>query len=170
MSKITDLYDYFLKCPECKNLLPITGEADRGKEIFFPRGSSPVYAVTNESYDVLGNYNSVFEPYSSVYDDWQMNLYRYADPNDETQDETNINISYYEDVEKICNWLLANNENRDLPDYNGLKIFAIIPTGTMPVIWGADTDNQQITYAITIRVYYVNPNKAIGVEFDGIED
>ena len=45
MSKITDLYDYFLECPECKNLLPITGEADRGKEIFFPRGSSPIYGI-----------------------------------------------------------------------------------------------------------------------------
>lgn len=166
MSKITDLYDYFLEFPECKNLLPITTEVERGKEIFFPRGSSSVYAVTNEKYDVLGNYNSVFEPYYSVYDDWQMNLYRYADANDDTQNETNINISYYQDVENICNRLLSNNQQRILPDYNGLKVFAIIPTGTMPVVWGADTNNQQITYAITIRVYYVNPNKRIDVEFN----
>ena len=166
MSKITDLYDYFLKCPECKNLLPITGEVDRGKEIFFPRGSSPVYGITNESYDVLGNYNSVFEPYSSVYDDWQMNLYRYADPNDETQDETNINIENYEDVEKICNWILQNNTNRYLPKYNGEKVVAIVPTGTMPNIWDADETKQMITYVITIRVYFVNPNPRIEVEYE----
>ena len=55
MSKITDLYDYFLQCPYLKQLLPITSEAERGKDIFFPRGSSPVYATQNENIDVLGN-------------------------------------------------------------------------------------------------------------------
>ena len=166
MSKITDLYDYFLNCPQCQDLLPITGEATRGKEIFFPRGSSPIYATQNENLDVLGNYNSTFSPYPSLYEDWQMNLYRYADPNDETQDKTNINIENYEDVEKICNWILQNNTNRYLPKYNGEKVVAIVPTGTMPNIWDADETKQMITYVITIRVYFVNPNPRIEVEYE----
>ena len=63
MSKITDLYDYFLQCPYLKQLLPITAEAERGKDIFFPRGSSPVYAMQNENIDVLGNYNGTMTTY-----------------------------------------------------------------------------------------------------------
>ena len=170
MSKITDLYDYFLECPYLKKLLPISAEEERGKDVFFPRGSSPIYAVTDERYDVLGNYNSTLTPYLSVYDDWQMNLYRYADPSDERQDKTNINIKKYDEVENVNKWILEKNGNKDLPNYNGLKIFGVVPAGTMPVIWGADTERQEITYAITIRVYYVNPNKPVEVEFNGIED
>ena len=83
MSKITDLFDYFLNCPQLHDLLAISGEASKGKEIFFPRGSSPIYATQNENIDVLGNYNGTFLPFPSLYEDWQMNLYRHADPNDD---------------------------------------------------------------------------------------
>ena len=170
MSKITDLYDYFLTFPQLKKLLPITSDAERGKDIFFPRGSSPIYAVTDENIDVLGNYNSNMTPYPSMYEDWQMNLYRAIDTNDETQDETNINLSYYDDVESVCNEILARNSQKDFPKYSGEKVFSILPTGSMPVIWGSDMSKELITYAITIRVYYVNPQPKIEVEFDGIED
>ena len=170
MSKITDLYDYFLQCPYLKQLLPITAEAERGKDIFFPRGSSPVYATQNENIDVLGNYNATMTPYPSIFEDWQMNCYRYADPNDETQDSENINIVNHDEVEKICKWLFDKNSARELPCYAGEKVFAVVPTETKPGIWGADVDRQEIVYAITIRVYYVNPQPKIEVEFDGIED
>ena len=170
MSKITDLYDYFLTFPRLKKLLPITSDAERGKDIFFPRGSSPIYAVTDENIDVLGNYNSNMRPYPSMYDDWQINLYRGIDINDETQDETNINIYHYEDVESICNELFARNSKKHFPRYSGEKVFSIFPTGSMPIIWGSDMSKEMITYAITIRVYYVNPHKQIEVEVDGIAD
>ena len=166
MSKITDLFDYFLNCPQLHDLLAISGEASKGKEIFFPRGSSPIYATQNENIDVLGNYNGTFSPFPSLYEDWQMNLYRHADPNDETQDETNVNIEDYEDVEEICNWILRNNANRVLPKYNGEKVVAIIPTGTNPIVWDVDEAKQMITYVITIRVYFVNPNPRIEVEYE----
>ena len=170
MSKITDLYDYFLEFSNLHDLLPVTAEAERGKEMFFPRGSTPIYGLQNEKIDVLGNYQGTFEPYLSIREDWQFNLFRYADPNDETQDGTNINIENYNDVQAVCNELLAKNAKKIFPNYGGENVIAIIPTGTMPVIWGADIGKQQITYAITIGVYYVNPHRRIEAEIYGIED
>lgn len=167
MSKITDLYDYFLQCPHLKSLLPITTEIERGKDVFIPRGSSPVYAIVNENVDVVGNYNSIMMPFPSIFEDWQINCYRYADPNDETQNGDNINIINHDDVEKICKWLFEKNAKKQLPEYGGEKVFGIIPTETKPGIWGADVDRQQIVYAITIRVYFVNPNERVEVEVDG---
>lgn len=166
MSKITDLYDYFLKCPQCQELLPITGAVERGKEIFFPRGSSAVYANQNEQFDVIGNYSSTFTPYKSIYEDWQINFYKDAEPNDEIQDERNINILSYEDVEEVCKWILQNNAKRILPKYNGEKVIAIVPTGTMPIIWDTEEMKKIIAYAITVRIYFINPHPKIEVEYE----
>jgi hypothetical protein len=166
MSKTTDLYDFFLECPYCQDLLPISADTSRGADVFFPRGSSSIYALQNERLDVLGNYSCTMMPYPSIFEDWQMNCYRETDPNDETQNGNNLNIIAHDEVEKICKWILEKNAKRELPKYSGERVFAIIPTETKPAIWGADALTNEIVYAIIVRVYFVNPEKMIDIEYE----
>ena len=166
MSKITSLFDYMRLCPKLNKLWAIVGEAERGSQVIFPRGSSPIYGMQNERVDVVGNYEGVLAPYASIYEDFQINMYQYADPNDESDAAENVNVLSYQDVEDVCSWILSQNAKRILPVVEGLRIISIEPTGTIPTIWGADEDKQMVAYAITIRLRYVNPNPRIEVEYE----
>lgn len=166
MSKISSLFDYMRLCPSLTNLWSIVGEAERGTQVIFPRGSSPIYGMENEIKDVTGNYEGIMFPYPSIYEDFQINMYQYADPNDDSTGSNNVNVLSYQEVEDVCTWLLAQNANRKLPQIDGMRIISIEPTGTMPTVWGADEDKQIIAYAITVRLRYVNPNPQIEVEYE----
>ena len=170
MSKITSLFDYMRLCPQLSKLWPIVGESERGARIIFPRGSSPIYGMRNEMVDVAGNYEGILAPYASIYEDFQINMYQYADPKDKSEAESNMNVLSYQEVEDVCTWILEQNSKRVLPNIDGIRVISIEPTGTIPTVWGTDEEQQTIAYAITVRLRYVNPNPQIGVEFNGIED
>lgn len=176
MSKITDLFDFMIECPELSGLWLITAEADRGTRVIFNRGSSSVYNMQNEMIDVLGGYSGLLMPYPSVYEEFQINMYQPADPRDSNTGENNINALSYQETENVCTWLFNQNApdkitgKRNLPKFGDEKVIAIIPTGTTSTIWGYDENKQIIIYAITARVYYVNTQPKIEVEFNGIEN
>ena len=163
MSKISSLFNFLRQCPQLNNLWSIVGEADEGAQIIFPRGSSPIYAVTDEYFDNLGAYNGTLEPYPSIYEDFQIDMVQKTDPNDDREDENNVNVMEYDEVEAVCNWILQQNSIRNLPDFGGLKVLSIEPTGTAPVVWSVDEGEQLVVYAITVRVRYVNPNPRMDV-------
>lgn len=163
MSKITVLFNYMRQCPQLNNLWSIVGEADEGAQIIFPRGSSPIYAATSEGFDIMDNYTGQLTPYPSIFEDFQINMVQRADPNDDRTDSDNINVLSYQEVEDVCNWVLTQNANRNLPHIHGLTVLSIEPTGTAPVVWSVDEGEQLIVYAITVRLRYINPNPRIDI-------
>ena len=166
MSKISSLFDFMRLCPNLTNLWSIVGESERGTQVIFPRGSSPIYGMENEITDIIGNYEGTMVPYPSIYEDFQINMYQYADPSDDSTDSNNVNVLSYQEVEDVCTWILEQNKNRILPRIDGVQVISIEPTGTMTTIWGTDEDQQMIAYAITVRLRYVNPNPQIEVEYE----
>lgn len=166
MSKISSLFDYMRQCPQLTNLWPIVGEAEEGAQIIFPRGSSSIYAPQNEMLNVYDGYSCTLQPYPSIFEDFQIDMVQRIDPNDDTEDENNINVLSYQEVEDVCSWLLAQNAIRNLPQIEGMRVISIEPTGTAPVAWSVDEGEQIIVYAITVRLRYVNPNPRIEVEYE----
>ncbi len=166
MSKISTLFEYMRQCPQLNNLWSIFGEIEKGSQIIFPRGSSPIYAAENEGWDVTGEYVGTLAPYPSIYEDFQIDMVQRTDPNDDRNTADNINIVSYDEVEQVCSWLLEQNAKRNLPKIEGLKVLSIEPTGTAPVVWSVDDKNQLIVYAITVRLRYVNPNPRIDMRYE----
>ena len=166
MSKISTLFEYMRQCPQLENLWSIFGEIEKGSQIIFPRGSSPIYAVENESWDVTGEYVGVLSPCPSIFEDFQIDMVQSSDPNDDRVTADNINIVSYDKVEQVCSWLLEQNSKRNLPQIEGLRVLSIEPTGTAPVVWSVDDSKQLIVYAITVRLRYVNPNPRIDMRYE----
>ena len=166
MSKISTLFEYMRQCPQLNNLWSIFGEIEKGSQIIFPRGSSPIYAAENEGWDVTGEYVGTLAPYPSIFEDFQIDMIQRVDPNDDRNTADNINIVSYDEVERVCNWLLEQNAKRNLPKIEGLKVLSIEPTGTAPIVWSVDDGQQLIIYAITVRLRYVNPNPRIDMRYE----
>lgn len=166
MSKISTLFEYMRQCPQLNNLWSIFGEIEKGSQIIFPRGSSPIYAVEDEGFDVADEYNGTLAPYPSIFEDFQVDMIQRIDPNDDRNTADNINIVSYDEVEQVCTWLLEQNAKRNLPKIEGLKVLSIEPTGTAPIVWSVDDGQQLIVYAITVRLRYVNPNPRINMSYD----
>ena len=166
MSKVTDLFDYMRQCPEVTDLWGFASEGEIGTQLIFSRGSSPIYSMQNEQIDVIGNYSGTAVPYPSIFEDFQMNMYKPYDPRDNSYGEDNVNVLSYQECENVCNWLLEQNNKRNLPKINGLKVITIEPTGTTPTFWNRPEEEPIAVYAITVRLRYVNPNKRIGVEYE----
>lgn len=163
MSKISELFNYMRQCPQLNNLWSIIGEIEEGSQIIYPRGSSPVYEMVNEGFDVTEAYNGVMMPYPSVFEDFQINMVQTADPNDDSYEADNVNIMSYQEVEDVCKWVFEQNCRRNLPQLQGLKVISVETTGTAPVVWSSDEKNQLIVYAITLRLRYVNPYPRVDI-------
>lgn len=145
--------------------MSIASLQEEGNTVILPQGASPAVQY-QEEFDVNGYYNCTIEPYPSVYEDFQINCYRYYDVNDTNPPVYNGNILTYEEVVGVCDWVKAQNEANNFPDI-GEMIVSIETNPFVPQVRYVDEKNNIVCYFITVRLRYVNrtPRKTVEYEF-----
>ena len=154
MDKYASLVEYFRQCPQLADLIGIAGTEEADNTIILPQGASPAVQY-QEKVDQYGNYECDIEPYPSVYEDFQINCYRFYNPRDPKPPALNGNILTYEEVTQICGWVREQDESQSFPMI-GENIVAIECNPFVPQIRFADEKNGIVCYYITVRIRYVN--------------
>ena len=156
MSKITDLFDYLRTCPQLQDLWSIGATEDMGVSVIFPQGSSQAFQY-QESKDTLGGYNCEMIPFPSIYEDYQINLYKYYQASDQSSPQYNINVLNYDECQAVCDWIMEQNAIKNLPSITGLEIVSIECNPLTPQVLYVNVEENTIGYFITVRLRYVNP-------------
>ena len=164
MNKYATLFEYFRQCPLLENLWSIAGTENRGVRVILPQGASPTHQY-HESVDTLGNYQCEIVPYSSVYEDFQINCYEWYDVNDDSAPTKNENVLTLEEVTSICDWVKEQNDIGNFPDINE-KIVSIECNPFVPQIRYVNPDENTVGYFITVRLRYVNRAQRKPVEYE----
>lgn len=164
MSKYVNLVNYFKTCPQLKSLWSIAATEDRGVNVILPQGASPAVQYS-EDVDVNDTYECTIEPYLSVYEDFQINCYKWYDVNDTSSPEKNVNILSYDEVQAVCDWVREQDENNNFPDI-GEKVVSITCEPFVPQIQYVNSQEEIVAYFITVRIRYVNPRKKKVIEYD----
>lgn len=165
MSKYANLVNYFRQCPQLENLWSIAATEDRGTSVILPQGASPAVQYNNEFVDIDGDYSCDIVPYPSVYEDFQINCYKWYDVNDSSEPERNVNVLSYDEVQSICDWIREQNERNNFPQI-GEQIVSIDCEPFVPQIQYVNSQEEVVAYFITVRIRYVNPRRAKAVEYE----
>lgn len=163
MNKYAILFDYIRQCPQLYNLWSIAATEDIGVNVILPQGASPTHQY-QERTDALGNYLCEIVPYLSVYEDFQVNCYRWYDVNDSTAPARNENVLSLQDVEKVCQWVKAQNDANNFPEI-GEQVVSIECNPFVPQIRYVNPEENTVGYYITIRLRYVNRENRKTVEY-----
>lgn len=165
MSKYSDLFDYMRTCPALADLWSIGATENMGVSVILPQGASEAVAY-KEKLDVYGNYEGDIIPYPSVFEDFQINCFRFYDNKDSSEPSSNINVMSLDEVQGICDWVVAQNNIGNLPEFAGQKVISIECNPFVPQIRYVNEQENIIAYFITVRVRYVNPFKQRQVEYE----
>lgn len=168
MSKYSEIFDFFRTCPALADLWSIAATEDIGVNVILPQGASPVVQY-QEYIDNLGGYNCDIVPYPSVYEDYQINCYRWYDTKDSSEPEYNQNVLSLDEVQSICDWIKGQNETGNLPQITGEKVVSIECNPYIPQIRYINEVENTIGYFITVRIRYVNKAQRRSVEYE-VED
>ena len=169
MSKYTEIFGYMRTCPSLEKLWSIGATETLDRAVILPQGASPAVQY-QEQLDVLGNYEAIIEPYPSVYEDYQINCFKFYDVNDSSSPSGNINVMSLDEVQAICDWVAEQNETGNLPKITGRQVISIECNPFVPQIRYVNEQENIIAYFITVRIRYVNPTRRKTVSIDGIED
>ena len=150
MGKTADLTSWLLKCPTLAAVWNISAEMADGVNVVLPAGSSE-RRTTSSMIDVTGCYDCDIKPMASVYETFQINCYRQF-----AENENDFNVLKYEEVESVINWIIAQDEAQNLPEFGGEKVVAVDCIPFQPQIRGVEPTSKLVCYYITIRVTYVN--------------
>jgi hypothetical protein len=159
MSKYEEIFDYLKQCPQLYQLWGLYAEEIDGTSVILPFGTSRRTTLTDYT-DTIGGYNGEIEPLTSVYEEYQVNCYKDITPN-----ATEYNFMKLEDVQAVCDWIIEQDENGNLPKITGKQIISVEPFPFIPQVRYIDPDKNIIAYFITVRITYVNPALARTVEF-----
>ena len=170
MSKYTQIFDYMRTCPALADLWSIGAIENVDTAVILPQGTSPAVQY-QERMDVCGNYEAVIEPYPSVYEDYQVNCFKFYDTKDSNSPVTNLNVMSLEDVQDVCYWVEEQNENNNFPQItdrsgNVLNVISIECNPFNPQIRYVNEQENIIAYFITIRIRYVNPTARKSVQYE----
>lgn len=161
MSKYTEIFNYLQQCPQLSQLWSIYAEETDGANVILPFGTSQRRTLT-DWIDTIGGYNGEIKPLASVYEEYQINCYKDITPN-----ANEYNFMKLEDVQAVCDWIIEQDENGNLPEITGKQVISIETYPFNPQIRYIDPDKNLIGYFITIRITYVNAAQARTVEFYG---
>lgn len=166
MSKYTEIFEYMRQCPRLKSLWSIGATENENISVILPQGASPAVQY-DESIDVCGNYEGEIIPFPSVYEDYEINCYKFYDSNDSNAPKTNLNVMSLEQVQEICDWIIAQNESGNLPNITGEQVISIECEPFVPRIRYVNEKENIIAYYITVRIRYVNRRRQKTVVFNG---
>jgi hypothetical protein len=169
MSKYSEIFEYMRTCPALDDLWSIGAVEAVDAAVILPQGASPSVQY-QESIDVVGNYEAIIEPYPSVYEDYQINCFKFYDAKDDSSPNANINVMSLDEVQSICDWVAEQNANNNLPRITGKQVVSIECNPFVPQIRYVNEQENIIAYFITVRIRYVNPTRRKSVVFDAGEN
>ncbi len=155
MGKTAELFEFMRKCPGLEKLWSIGTTEATGESVILPQGASEK-VQRNEKTDVNGDYICNIHPYPSVYEDYQINCFRFYDGQDSSAPEENINVLTFDEVRGICDWIETCNDAEILPEITGESVTEIECIPPVPQIRYVNHAENIIAFFITVRVRYVN--------------
>ena len=164
MSIITGLFEWLRECPQLKDLFSIGAREDVGNCVILPQGASEQMQFS-ESLDVLDGYECKMAPFPSVYEDFQINCYKFYDTNDSGAPAQNVNVLSYDDVRSVCDWVSAQDDAKNFPNI-GKNVVSVSCTPFVPQIGYVNEQENTIAYFITLRVRYVNTKRERSVWYE----
>ena len=135
-----------------------------GRKVILSQGASPAWRK-NDYFDATGRYICEKIPFPSVWEDYQINLFDWYDPKDDSPPETNENVLVFSDVKKVCDWIEHQDEINNFPQI-GEKVVSLEVEPFQPQIRYVNPEENIVAYYITIRLQYVNPRKAKVIEYE----
>jgi len=157
MSKQTIITEWLMNCPQLASLYNISAQEQDGANVIFPVGTSRRRDIT-DVIDVTGCYSADIAPTASVYEEYQINCYKYLADSDNT-----YNVMRTEEVEAVIDWINNQDEIQNFPDIEGKKVVAVETFPFIPQIRFAEPETGLICYYITLRITYVNTAKGRAV-------
>jgi len=159
MGKYTEIFNYLKQCPQLNQLWGLYAEEIDGTSVILPFGTSPRRNLDGYI-DTLGLYNGEIKPLPSVYEEYQVNCYK-----DIVSNATEYNFMKLEDVQAVCDWIIEQDENGNLPQLAGKQTISVEPFPFNPQVRYIDPDKNIVAYFITVRITYVNPALGRTIEF-----
>lgn len=164
MSKYSELFTWLRGCPKLADMWSIGAREEIDVNVILPQGASQ--AVAYQDYiDVYGAYHCEMIPEPSVYEDYQLNCFRYLDVQDRSAPAYNVNVMQIEDVQDIIDWITEQNDNDNQPEITGEHVVSVECNPRVPQIRYVNQVDNTVAYFITIRVRYVNRAKRKAVSY-----
>ena len=152
---INEIYSWLLTCPHFNALQAISSKLEDAKEVVQSKSSENIYNVTSIQYED-GGYKHYFKPREPYFFDVDVICYRavYAD-------QSEYNMVSEGDVQKICDWLIKQQNEGGVPNLDP-ECYQIECLTPKPYIRGIyenknDPGEVMVDYAVTIRFYTDNP-------------
>ena len=164
MSGIAGIFEFMRQCPQLAQLWSIGGVEEADNSVILPQGASEAVQY-NEFTDVTDGYNGEIIPFPSVYEDFQINCFKFYDTKDNSEPSVNINVMTYDEVRAVCDWVAEQDANLNFPDI-GEKVISVECTPFVPQILYVNEQENKIAYFITLRVRYVNRRQKRAVEYE----
>lgn len=159
MSDFDVIYEWLKSnCPALYDLWAVSSLLGDNKNIIQPKTSANVYSVDYNQYSDGGK-RYIFNPVEPYYFDVDIICYRahYAD-------ETAYNLDTLDGVQAVCDWLIKQQNEGNVPIFEQYPCYQIECLTTKPFIQNqfiedGDTNTILVDYAVTVRFYTVNPAK-----------
>lgn len=158
MSKFQEIANWLSRCPQLATLWNISAEPVNGANVILPFSTSQRRNI-EDFIDVTGAYNADINPIPSVYEEYQINCYR-----EFAENQNDLNALSVDDVQAVCDWIIAQDEEGNLPKLTGKTVIAAEPFPFVPQIRGADPESKLIVYYITIRITYINTSQRRSIQ------
>jgi hypothetical protein len=127
-----------------------TGQENDGDNVVLPYSTSARRNLS-DYIDTTGAYNMDIMPTASVYEEYQIQCYRMA-----YAEENATNILTLDEVQGICDWVIEQDEQGNLPQITGKQVVAVEPFPFNPQVAGRDVDSNLWKWYFTLRITYVN--------------
>ena len=158
MSKNQAILDWLKTCPVFASRLSfVSAETNDGDNVVLPFGSS-ARRVLDDYFDVDGYYNGTIIPNASVYEEYQVQCFRYIGA-----EQNEYNIMTVDEVQSVCDWVIKQDENQNFPNI-GETVVAVEPYPFIPQAAGRDVETGLWKWYFTLRITYINRAKGRSVD------
>lgn len=154
MSKYQEIFNWLKTCPTFADRLYFgSAEENDGDNVVLPFGTSARRNL-NDYYDTQGLYCGNIIPLPSVYEEYQVQCFRYigAEQND-------FNIMTLDDVQAVCDWIIEQDEQGNFPEITGKRVISVEPFPFNPQAAGRDVETGLWKWYFTLRITYQNTAK-----------
>ena len=152
------------QCPQLAALWSIGGTETANNSVILPQGASEAVQY-EEQFDNLDCYEGNIIAMPSVYEDFQINCFKFFDNKDGSDPSTNVNVLSYDKVRAVCDWVSAQDDKQNFPVI-GKDVISIECVPFVPQILYVNEQENVIAYFITLRVRYVNTKRGRPVEYE----
>lgn len=153
MSKFEDVFNWLKNCPHLVNLWAISATVGDWQKVLFLNNTTNLYDVATIPY-TDGTKRVSLKPAAAYSETYTINAYT---PMAENADV--FNISAFNETQAACDWILQQQNEGNLFDIEGKRVYAVELLTPSPMMRGTDADNHLNVYYISIRVHMENPAK-----------